>query len=152
MAELLISELSRRSGVPATTLRYYEQVGVLPAARSHSGYRLYDEHAEQRLRLISAAKRLQMPLLEIVELLTVWEEDACRSVRSHLRPALDARIAEAATGIAALTRLHTELIAARERLDSLPDRDDRCNPRCTVLLEPVTVQGPDSAKTDRPIA
>ncbi|BAH55848.1 MULTISPECIES: MerR family transcriptional regulator [Rhodococcus] len=152
MAELLISELSRRSGVPATTLRYYEQVGLLPAARSHSGYRLYDEHAEQRLRFISAAKRLHLPLPEIFELLTVWEDEACRSVKSQLRPALDARITEAANGIDELTRLHTELVAARGRLDSLPDRADRCDPQCTFLLDPVTVQGMDVATADRPIA
>ncbi len=44
MAELFVSELSRRSGVPATTLRYYGQVGLLPSRRTKSGYRVYDEH------------------------------------------------------------------------------------------------------------
>jgi DNA-binding transcriptional MerR regulator len=44
MSSLTISQLARRSGVPASTLRYYEKVGVIPPpSRTKSGYRRYDE-------------------------------------------------------------------------------------------------------------
>jgi MerR family Zn(II)-responsive transcriptional regulator of zntA len=53
-----IGELARRSGVPRTALRYYEQVGLLsPPERTESGYRSYSEeaidrrHAEVRARI-----------------------------------------------------------------------------------------------------
>jgi hypothetical protein len=53
-----ISQLAERSGVPATTLRFYEATGLLPAARNPAGYRLYGEEAVERLAFIGAAKHL----------------------------------------------------------------------------------------------
>jgi len=149
MAELFVSELSRRSGVPATTLRYYGQVGLLPSRRTKSGYRVYDEHAEERLGFISAAKRLQLPLPAINELLAVWETDPCRSVKGELRPVLDSRIGKTSTGIAELTRLHGELQAARARLNAFPDREGRCEPECAYLIDPTT---PEPVDERRPLA
>lgn len=53
-----ISQLARRSGVPASTLRFYEKVGVIPlASRSGSGYRLYDERSMARLAFVQRARR-----------------------------------------------------------------------------------------------
>lgn len=129
-----ISELSRRSGVPASTLRYYEDVGLLPATkRSPAGYRLYDDHARQRLMFIEAGKRLRLSLSSIGDLLTVWESDTCRSVKGQLLPALDDRIAEADSAIADLQMLRDQLVVARSHLDDLPDRDQPCVPDCTFL-------------------
>ncbi|MFJ8846033.1 MerR family transcriptional regulator [Streptomyces cyaneofuscatus] len=73
-----ISQLAARSGVPATTLRFYEDAGLRPAERTPAGYRVYGENAVQRLAFIGAAKHLGLPLEEISELLTVWEAAACR--------------------------------------------------------------------------
>lgn len=130
---MLVSELSQRSGVPASTVRYYEREGLLPAERTRSGYRVFDERAEQRLGFITAAKRLRLPLPAIAELLLVWEADSCRSVKRDLRPAIQTRIDEAEAGIAELVRLRDDLVAARDRLDELPDRDERCDPSCAFL-------------------
>ena len=38
-----ISQLATRTGVPATTLRYYESAGLLPAGRTAAGYRVYGQ-------------------------------------------------------------------------------------------------------------
>ncbi|WP_442813159.1 MerR family transcriptional regulator [Streptomyces sp. NBC_01800] len=67
-----ISQLAERSGVPATTLRFYEGAGLLAAGRTASGYRVYGEDAVERLAFIGAAKHLGLPLEEISELLAVW--------------------------------------------------------------------------------
>ena len=52
MAHLRISDLAERAGVPVSTLRYYERIGLLPSPeRSQNGYRLYDAGAVQKLRI-----------------------------------------------------------------------------------------------------
>ncbi len=130
-----ISELSRRSGVPASTLRYYGQLGLLPADRTAAGYRVYDESAHQRLMFIEAAKRLRLSLPAIADLLTVWQSDACRAVKDQLRPLLGERLAETNAAITELTSLRDQLAAAQIRLDELPDRDHRCDPNCAFLLD-----------------
>jgi len=49
---MLIGELSRRTGVNAHQLRYYEAQGLLQADRGPNGYREYDETAVLRVRQI----------------------------------------------------------------------------------------------------
>lgn len=65
MSTFRISQLAEQVGLPATTLRFYEQAGLLPAQRSPAGYRLYDDAALNRLAFIRAAKHLGLPLEEI---------------------------------------------------------------------------------------
>ena len=84
---------------------------------------------------IEAAKRLRLSLSSIGDLVTVWESDTCRSVKGRLRPALDDRIDEADSAIADLQLLRDQLVAARSRLDELPDRDQRCDPDCNFLRD-----------------
>lgn len=135
MTMLRISQLSRQAGVPASTLRYYEDVGLLPAKRSPGGYRLFDERAQQRLMFIQAAKRMRLSLTAIADLLKIWESSACRFVKQQLRPALDAQIGRADAAIAELQHLRQHLCETRVRLDTLPDRDQLCDPHCTFLLD-----------------
>ena len=64
--KLRITELARRAGVSAPTLRYYEEVGLLrPAVRSEAGYRLYGPEALGRIGFIQRAKALGLTLREI---------------------------------------------------------------------------------------
>src|SRR3954465_10855487 len=54
---LTIGELSRRTGVPVKTLRFWSDEGLLPpATRTSSGYRLYTEDATIRLELVRALR------------------------------------------------------------------------------------------------
>jgi MerR family transcriptional regulator, copper efflux regulator len=62
MDGLKVSELAGRTGVPASTVRFYDAEGLLSARRSSSGYRLYDDSAVERLRFIGTAKSLGLPL------------------------------------------------------------------------------------------
>ena len=66
MEELTISEVSRRSGVRATTIRYYESIKVLPQPRRSNGRRRYDPAILDRLAFIHVAQRLGFTLTEIV--------------------------------------------------------------------------------------
>ena len=63
-AELLtIGELARRTGVPARTIRFWSDAGLVPpAGRSRHGYRLYDAGAAARLELVRALRELGLGL------------------------------------------------------------------------------------------
>ncbi|MBO8194333.1 MerR family transcriptional regulator [Streptomyces oryzae] len=128
-----ISQLTERSGVPATTLRFYEKAGLLAADRTPAGYRMYGEEAIERLRFISAAKHLGLPLEEIGELLAVWETGACRDVKAGLRPRIAARLAAAQQRAAELATFTASLHTALDHLDALPDRAEKCDPQCGFL-------------------
>jgi DNA-binding transcriptional MerR regulator len=73
---LTVSALADQAGLSADTVRYYERVGLLPEpARSAAGYRLYDQAAVGRLRLIKGAQRAGLRLRDIGELLQ-WSHQA----------------------------------------------------------------------------
>ena len=131
-----ISQLAERTGVPATTLRFYEAAGLLPAERTAAGYRVYGEEAVERLGFIAAAKQLGLPLEEIGELLVVWENGACADVRDDLRPRLAAQIGEAERHAAQVASFTATLHRALDHLDALPDRAERCGPHCLMDEEP----------------
>ena len=66
-----VGELAKRSGISASTLRYYEKLGLLRrASRNASGYREYAKEALDQLALIQRAKQLGFSLREIRALLT----------------------------------------------------------------------------------
>jgi DNA-binding transcriptional MerR regulator len=65
-----VGELAKRSGISASTLRYYEKLGLLRrASRNASGYREYTKEALDQLALIQRAKELGFSLREIRALL-----------------------------------------------------------------------------------
>ncbi len=81
---LTIGRLARAVAMESKTLRYYDRVGLLrPAARTPSGYRLYDEAAPGRLRFILRAKGLGITLADIRRILAVRDEGSmpCRHVQ-----------------------------------------------------------------------
>lgn len=122
-ASLLISELAARSGFPPSTLRYYEQVGLLAASeRSTGGYRLYDEAAVSRLRFIERAKQLGLPLEEIRELVAVWDGGLCAHVQDRLRTHVAAKAVDVRARLGALRALADQLDAAGTALaEQAPD-------------------------------
>lgn len=64
-----IGELAKAAEVPAKTIRYYEDIGLLPhPPRTEGGYRRYGPEAADRLRFIRKAQALGLTLSEIREL------------------------------------------------------------------------------------
>jgi len=65
-----IRELVELTGVPAKTIRYYEEIALLPQpARKPNGYREYSVGDIDRLKLVAGARRLDFSLDEIREIL-----------------------------------------------------------------------------------
>jgi MerR family transcriptional regulator, redox-sensitive transcriptional activator SoxR len=65
MPELTITAVAREVGVRPSTLRYYERIGLLPAARRVAGRRRYDVCALNQVQLIAYAKRAGFSLAQI---------------------------------------------------------------------------------------
>ncbi|MEG0184507.1 MAG: MerR family transcriptional regulator [Stenotrophomonas sp.] len=65
MRELDIGEVVRRSGVPASTLRYYEQLGLLQVLGRRGLRRQYDEQVLERLALIGLGQAAGLSLQQI---------------------------------------------------------------------------------------
>jgi MerR family redox-sensitive transcriptional activator SoxR len=81
MQELTIGEVARRSGVRATTIRYYESIKVLPEPQRANGRRRYDPAILDRLAFIHIAQRLGFTLAEIGLLFEQRESGAPLSER-----------------------------------------------------------------------
>jgi DNA-binding transcriptional MerR regulator len=60
-----IGEISRETGVAATTLRYYEQIGLVPEPARRGGQRRYDDSVLSRLEVIALCKTAGFSLDEI---------------------------------------------------------------------------------------
>jgi DNA-binding transcriptional MerR regulator len=65
MRELDIGEVSRRSGLPASTLRFYEHMGLIAPIGRHGLRRQYDARVLERLALISLGRAAGFSLHEI---------------------------------------------------------------------------------------
>ncbi|MEU1734188.1 MerR family transcriptional regulator [Streptosporangium sp. NPDC020145] len=131
-----ISEVAARSGVPATTLRYYDGIGLIHAGREPNGYRDYDETVLGRLAFIEAAQRLGLALPEIAELLVVVEGDTCTQVREALHPKLAQRLQELDAHLANLHLLRDRLAAATDQVAACPDSGASCRSECMLLARP----------------
>lgn len=147
MTSYRISQLAERSGVPATTLRFYESAGLLPAERTASGYRVYGEEAVERLAFISSAKLLGLALEEIRELLGVREEGVCGSVRARMLPLIADRIRETDGRIAELRAFSGHLAEAHAELSGPPPAGP-CGPECGCTTRPAA-EAPVACTLDR---
>lgn len=109
---LKIGQIAKRFGLNVRTLRYYEEIGLLTAARMESGYRLYSERDADRLRFVLQAKRVGFTLEEIQEVIRLGKHaKACDYVRGTLARHLaeiDAKIGELISVRAELSALDLE--------------------------------------------
>jgi MerR family redox-sensitive transcriptional activator SoxR len=101
MADLLtIGEVSRRSGVAASALRYYEERDLISSERAGSGHRRYPRPVLRRIAFIVFAQRVGLTLEEIGEELSKLPPDRAPNRRDWSRLSskwsarIDQRIAE----------------------------------------------------------
>ncbi len=106
-----IGNISKASGTPVETIRFYEREGLLPEApRTAAGYRLYDESATGRLRFITRAKALGFTLAEIREILNLQDNPASnRTGRKEVKALTEKKLADIQRRIDDLQRMQKVL-------------------------------------------
>ncbi len=117
---LQIGELSEQTGVSAKTIRFYEEVGLLPPAmRAENGYRTYGEEDVERLQFVRRMRALDFTLDDIAEILAFQErnEPPCRYVMALMREQID----QISTRISDLERMRDDLATLLEAGRHLPE-------------------------------
>jgi MerR family copper efflux transcriptional regulator len=87
-----ISQLAKLTNVASKTIRYYEEIGLLPAAyRNDNGYREYSASDIERLVFIRRCRELQIPLEQIKTLIAVQldQKSSCQEVDALIEQQLD---------------------------------------------------------------
>lgn len=120
-----IGEVAAETGLPAKTLRYYEEIGLVTPARDDNGYRRYSRVDVHNLAFLGRARALGFPIEDCRTLLALWQD--------RDRASGDVR-AVASEHLIEIERKIADLSAMRDTLRDLVDRcagDDR--PDCPIL-------------------
>lgn len=130
-----IGDVADASGLPAKTIRYYEDIGLIRPARGTNGYRDFAESDVHKLAFLARARSLGFSIEECRTLLSLYEDrdrasaDVKALAEAHLRR-IDRKIAE----LAGLRGTLAELVA-RCHGDARPDcpiLDDLAGPKPTA--------------------
>ncbi|MFN8053701.1 MAG: MerR family transcriptional regulator [Acidimicrobiales bacterium] len=133
---LRIKQVADATGFTTATLRYYEQIGLLPeATRTPAGYRLYDQRTVDRLAFISRAKQLGCSLEEITGLTTAWDGGQCGPIQDQLRELVAGKIDAARHQITELMTFAAELQQAATALERHRP-DGECDAECGCITNP----------------
>ncbi|MDP9072698.1 MAG: MerR family transcriptional regulator [Actinomycetota bacterium] len=134
MSTYTIGEAAGRSGFAASTLRYYDDIGLqAPAGRSEAGYRRYDDGDLARLAFIAQAKRLGCTLSEITELVGVADGAECAPVQQRLHHLVVEKVDTTQRQASQLIALAARLRSAADRLSEDPI-EGPCTADCACLL------------------
>jgi DNA-binding transcriptional MerR regulator len=130
-----IKAVADRSGFSTATLRYYEEIGLLPeTTRTSAGYRLYDDRTFERLAFIARAKQIGCSLDEIADLTLAWDGGQCGPVQDRLRSVVAAKLASAQQQIVELMTLTTDLQRAAATLE-LHRPEGPCDDHCGCVSD-----------------
>lgn len=107
---LTIGEISKALHLNPRTIRYYEEIGLLPEPqRNEPGYRLYSNKEIERLRLVQRAKLLGLSLAEIKEITEYAIDGHCSALKHHLLSLVGAKLSEVEHKIRELTAFKSDL-------------------------------------------
>jgi len=113
---LRIGEVARLVGVPAKTLRYYEDIGLIwPAGRTESGYRFYGWRELEQIEFVRRAKTMGLTLEQIRGLVEVAEEGMPSGVLRRLDVLLEQKLEETERSLEELRAFRESLLEYRER-------------------------------------
>ena len=129
-----IGELGEQADLSAKTIRYYEDIGILPEPeRTASGYRDYDDSALERLRFIRAAQAVGFTLGEIKEVLAFSDRGEAPCI--HVTGLMQERIRSLSQHIRGLQEMRRQLARLVEKAKTLPE------PRPGTICHIIEAQG-----------
>jgi Cu(I)-responsive transcriptional regulator len=120
-----IGTAADQSGLPAKTIRYYEDIGLIRADRAQNGYRDYSHNDVHKLAFLHRARGLGFSIEECRQLLALYEDKSRAS--AEVKALAELKLAE-------INRKLDELLQLRSTLDHLIEHchgDDR--PDCPIL-------------------
>ena len=120
-----IGEAANHSGLPAKTIRYYEEIGLIHPERRENGYRTYGDSDVHRLAFLKRARSLGFSIEDCRKLLSLYDDSDRAS--AEVRQLAQTHIREIEAKIAELQSLNGTL----KRLVSACHGDDR--PDCPIL-------------------
>jgi len=125
-----IGDLARRSGKSVRALHLYEELGLLtPTARTHGGFRLYDESAHTRIRWIELLQDSGFSLHQIQTLLQSWNSTRYGpEAMARIREIFERRLSETRDAIVRYQALEKELEGSLEYLTTC----QQCHPPRTT--------------------
>jgi DNA-binding transcriptional MerR regulator len=130
MAGLLIGDVAKKAGVSPPTIRYYEDIGLLPSPpRGSSGYRRYADTSVEELRFIKKAQALGFSLEEIGEILKLSR--AGRTPCAHVLDLAKRHLAAIDERIAQLQRFRSQLAGEVEKWDG--NDSPTCQGLCKII-------------------
>ena len=125
-----IGEVAGRSGVPAKTIRFWEDQHLLPApARTPAGYRDYDPGVLERLAFIRHAQAAGLTLDAIRQVLDI--RDGGQPPCVHVADLIARRLGEVEARLAELTRARDQLAALGRRAAAQDPAD--CRGYCSII-------------------
>jgi len=128
-----IGEVASQTGVSTKTIRYYEDIGVLPEPdRSSNGYRTYSQTTVDRLRFIRDAQATGLTLTEIASILHLREQGS--STCDHVTDLLDRHLEELDIHISSLQRTRKQLAGLTQRAHGLDPADCLDANRCQTIV------------------
>ena len=128
---LTIGQLAKTTGVPTRTIRYYEQVGVLPPPpRTPARYRQYDQRAVERLLFIRRARALGLPLRHLEALSAILNGGPRRTLRPRLLTFVREQLSSVQQRMSELQILKHQLEQVVRRLTTSHGPNGRGRCRC----------------------
>jgi DNA-binding transcriptional MerR regulator len=141
MAGGLIGDVAKRAGVSPPTIRYYEEIGLLPApARSSAGYRRYPQTTVDELLFIRKAQALGFSLDEVAEILKLSRSG--KPPCSHVLSLAHQHLAAVDERIRQLQRFRQQLAA------ELAKWDGKNTPTCRGLCQIIASAEPGTDAED----
>ncbi|RMF45297.1 MAG: heavy metal-responsive transcriptional regulator [Planctomycetota bacterium] len=123
--EYTISQLARAAGVPTTTVRYYERIGVVrPEDRSAGNYRLYSDESLRKLQFIRAAQAIGFTLDDIKKLLAAEDGNVPRC--GDVQPLIKDRLADVEQKLHDLQEVQRVLQSALRKCNRSRPTDPCC--------------------------
>ncbi|MFT7596083.1 MAG: MerR family copper efflux transcriptional regulator [Paracoccaceae bacterium] len=136
-----IGDVSRRTGLPAKTIRYYEDIGLIDPLRSNNGYRSFRESDLHKLAFLGRARSLGFSIEDCRNLLGLYDDrtrasaDVKAIAQEHLKR-IDQKLAELTEMRGTLSHLIKECAG-----DHRPDCPILADLAATPKEEPTALAG-----------